>query len=271
MSSCLPLSLQQACPLTLVLLTLCRVWACSSCCSASSSSLTVSCSLWETFVALLKVVLHRAPRLKPRSSSSAPPSLVPTSSRSSSCRDSRSLSERERRCCSSRERRSCGGPFASFSASCSCSSGFVVLCASQSHSSTLLQSLTFFALFSSPSHSGRSLVSVLRPSGSSTSSGSSISLRLTTARLSPAHLFLTTLSPFNPIRRDFFPVILNFMRQLPVIGSFLSLPYIRGVRRPPSQPCPRLRTQNSSLPSRFAALFPRRQVVDRIVGVRSAV
>ncbi|KAI5450827.1 Golgi Transport [Naganishia albida] len=28
---------------------------------------------------------------------------------------------------------------------------------------------------------------------------------------------------------DFFPVILNFMRQLPVIGTFLSLPYIRGI------------------------------------------
>ncbi|CED82319.1 got1-domain-containing protein [Phaffia rhodozyma] len=39
---------------------------------------------------------------------------------------------------------------------------------------------------------------------------------------------------------DFFPVILNFLRQLPVIGTFLSLPYIRGI-------------------------------VDRIVGVRSAV
>ncbi|EPQ25782.1 uncharacterized protein PFL1_06649 [Pseudozyma flocculosa PF-1] len=27
---------------------------------------------------------------------------------------------------------------------------------------------------------------------------------------------------------DFFPVILNFLRQLPVIGNVLSLPYIRG-------------------------------------------
>ncbi|PWN88370.1 putative GOT1-membrane protein required for ER to Golgi transport [Acaromyces ingoldii] len=27
---------------------------------------------------------------------------------------------------------------------------------------------------------------------------------------------------------DFFPVILNFLRQLPVIGDVLSLPYIRG-------------------------------------------
>ena len=30
--------------------------------------------------------------------------------------------------------------------------------------------------------------------------------------------------------RDFFPVILTFLRQLPVIGSLLSLPYIRTVR-----------------------------------------
>ena len=35
---------------------------------------------------------------------------------------------------------------------------------------------------------------------------------------------------------DFFPVILNFMRQLPVIGTFLSLPYIRGVRGSLSSP-----------------------------------
>ncbi|KNZ61257.1 hypothetical protein VP01_142g17 [Puccinia sorghi] len=28
---------------------------------------------------------------------------------------------------------------------------------------------------------------------------------------------------------DFFPVILSFLRQMPVIGQFLSLPYIRGV------------------------------------------
>lgn len=28
---------------------------------------------------------------------------------------------------------------------------------------------------------------------------------------------------------DFFPVILTFLRQLPFIGNFLSLPYIRGV------------------------------------------
>lgn len=28
---------------------------------------------------------------------------------------------------------------------------------------------------------------------------------------------------------DFFPVILSFLRQMPVIGSFLSLPYVRGL------------------------------------------
>ena len=29
--------------------------------------------------------------------------------------------------------------------------------------------------------------------------------------------------------RDFFPVVLSFMRQLPVIGSFLSMPGVRQV------------------------------------------
>jgi len=28
---------------------------------------------------------------------------------------------------------------------------------------------------------------------------------------------------------DFFPVVITFLRQLPFIGTFLSLPYIRGV------------------------------------------
>ena len=31
--------------------------------------------------------------------------------------------------------------------------------------------------------------------------------------------------------RDFFPVILTFLRQLPVFGTFLSLPYISNVCR----------------------------------------
>jgi hypothetical protein len=33
----------------------------------------------------------------------------------------------------------------------------------------------------------------------------------------------------NPFLSDFFPVILTFLRQLPFIGSLLSLPYIRDV------------------------------------------
>jgi len=28
---------------------------------------------------------------------------------------------------------------------------------------------------------------------------------------------------------DFFPVILTFLRQMPIIGTFLSLPYVRGI------------------------------------------
>jgi len=37
---------------------------------------------------------------------------------------------------------------------------------------------------------------------------------------------LTTDLPYS----DFFPVILTFLRQLPFIGTFLTLPYIRDVR-----------------------------------------
>ena len=33
-----------------------------------------------------------------------------------------------------------------------------------------------------------------------------------------------------PLCSDFFPVILTFLRQLPFIGTFLTLPYIRDVR-----------------------------------------
>ena len=42
--------------------------------------------------------------------------------------------------------------------------------------------------------------------------------------------------------RDFFPVILNFLRQLPFVGTFLSLPYIRGVSAyfPCDRPCDEL-------------------------------
>ena len=33
----------------------------------------------------------------------------------------------------------------------------------------------------------------------------------------------------DPLYSDFFPVILTFLRQLPFIGTFLTLPYIRDV------------------------------------------
>lgn len=35
-------------------------------------------------------------------------------------------------------------------------------------------------------------------------------------------------------RSDFFPVILNFLRQLPFIGNFLNLPVVRDVSTPSS-------------------------------------
>jgi hypothetical protein len=38
--------------------------------------------------------------------------------------------------------------------------------------------------------------------------------------------------------RSFFPVILQALRQTPIIGTFLSLPYIRGVRLPPARSMP---------------------------------
>ena len=34
----------------------------------------------------------------------------------------------------------------------------------------------------------------------------------------------------DPLYRDFFPVILTFLRQLPFVGTFLTLPYVRDVR-----------------------------------------
>lgn len=39
-------------------------------------------------------------------------------------------------------------------------------------------------------------------------------------------------SSASPSRSDFFPVVLSFMRQLPVIGHFLSAPGVRQVRSP---------------------------------------
>jgi len=46
------------------------------------------------------------------------------------------------------------------------------------------------------------------------------------------HTSILTCSPFR--FRDFFPVILTFLRQLPFVGQLLNLPYIRPVRHPPS-------------------------------------
>lgn len=54
--------------------------------------------------------------------------------------------------------------------------------------------------------------------------------------IEPHHIDTTTvantptpLSPSAPLRSDFFPVILNFLRQLPVIGPILSAPGIANV------------------------------------------
>lgn len=47
--------------------------------------------------------------------------------------------------------------------------------------------------------------------------------------LFPLHSTLPISAPIAP-HSDFFPVILNFLRQLPFVGNLLSLPYIRGVR-----------------------------------------
>jgi hypothetical protein len=64
-------------------------------------------------------------------------------------------------------------------------------------------------------------------------------------------------------RRDFFPVILTFLRQLPFIGTFLNLPYIRPVRHPPSffSPGPVALTHH---PLVF-------QLMDRLAGSRTSV
>ena len=42
-------------------------------------------------------------------------------------------------------------------------------------------------------------------------------------------LFFTRIATSSVFHRDFFPVILTFLRQLPFIGNLLSLPYIRDV------------------------------------------
>ena len=49
-------------------------------------------------------------------------------------------------------------------------------------------------------------------------------IRVRCAFLTAAHTSL------DHVHRDFFPVILTFLRQLPFIGSILQLPYIRDVR-----------------------------------------
>ena len=42
-------------------------------------------------------------------------------------------------------------------------------------------------------------------------------------------LFITPMVNDSNERSDFFPVILTFLRQLPFIGTFLTLPYVRDV------------------------------------------
>lgn len=85
--------------------------------------------------------------------------------------------------------------------------------------------------FRSLETSGRLLESSWRRSVSSTSSGPS------PFSLCPSLPLLLT--SCRPSFRDFFPTILSFLRQLPIIGTLLSLPYIRGVRLPLR--CPLLR------------------------------
>jgi len=49
-----------------------------------------------------------------------------------------------------------------------------------------------------------------------------VSKKLTLDQISSTNLFVSS--------SDFFPVVITFLRQIPFIGTFLSLPYIRGVR-----------------------------------------
>lgn len=71
-------------------------------------------------------------------------------------------------------------------------------------------------------------------------------------------------------RSDFFPVVLSFMRQLPVIGHFLSAPGVRQVRVGSRG----LVASKTTLPadeklSPFANLLrPLSQMTDRLCGVR---
>ena len=72
-------------------------------------------------------------------------------------------------------------------------------------------------------------------------------------------VFFTSLPPLTLLRlcRDFFPVILTFLRQLPFVGSLLQLPYIRDVCSPPHVYAERVLNV--------------RQVADRIAGSRVSV
>ena len=55
-------------------------------------------------------------------------------------------------------------------------------------------------------------------------------LELVWVRLETTILVLPLQLTRYPVHSDFFPVILTFLRQLPFIGTFLTLPYVRDVR-----------------------------------------
>jgi hypothetical protein len=76
-----------------------------------------------------------------------------------------------------------------------------------------------------------------------------------------------------PVASDFFPVILNFLRQVPFIGTFLSLPYIRQVRPVDHGRSPLSFAQNlTKKPRRRGCLshLDLSQIADRIAGVRQS-
>lgn len=68
--------------------------------------------------------------------------------------------------------------------------------------------------------------------------------------------------------RDFFPVILTFLRQLPFIGQFLNLPFIRPVR--PSTPLLFIRTISHSL-ALWPRVLPARGSFSRLPYLRSVI
>ena len=55
-------------------------------------------------------------------------------------------------------------------------------------------------------------------------------LELVRVRDGPVGLLYLLDSSRTPLCSDFFPVILTFLRQLPFVGTFLTLPYVRDVR-----------------------------------------